>query len=62
MQVRIEKDIRKPLKASAKKHSRSIPKEASRLIREKLEQEIELKGSSEVIGTAGHIPSSSCTS
>jgi hypothetical protein len=39
MQVRIEKDIRKPLKASAKKNARSLPKEASRLLREKLKQE-----------------------
>ncbi len=49
MQVRIEKDIQKPLKQSAKKNSRSLPKEASRLIREKLKQD-------------GLIISSKCTS
>lgn len=39
MQVRIEKDIRKPLKDFAKKNARSVPKEVSRIVREKLKAE-----------------------
>jgi hypothetical protein len=58
MQVRIEKDIRKPLKASAKKNARSVPKEASRLIREKLAQEVDLTGPDK----ATAVDASSCTS
>jgi hypothetical protein len=61
MQVRIEKDIRKPLKASAKKNARSVPKEASRLIRERLAQEVDLTGPSKVIGSTAAVDTSSCT-